>query len=321
LPPIRTKALSPTDEVLNVDFQNNKLPFTPPSHVSSAVANERAQNLSPKVATLDRPCNPTLFQNSSKLEEGLSLSADSYTGPNRVSEPGHKRARYCKTIEHYFHPASSATALLTNNDYGWSNYCACLRTDGHIDLLHSNKHRSVADVLIRADKDNPFRQTAIYGTWISPGGIAVVDIDCRTQRNQITVLDFEDNVDFKPRMTILSPQPHGPKQRITTVAKLWVKHSSGKRKFATGGRPAFIMLTDLSDTEGRLILWDVSPDGTAAVMPLHHQKDHITTLAYCHDSHRLFSAAKKQLQVYDMVTGKPAGDLNSGQMVISFKLI
>ena len=161
-----------------------------------------------------------------RFQESTSASTDHPSKKVKIEPTGQPLAYYCTS--------KPASVLLTHDDPNWSRFCICLGANGHIDLLDSIRHRPVPDVLVRAERYTT--GSAINGTWISPGSVALVDKDCRFGNAQVTVVDYHDpELTQKPRVTRLRAAPHYPDVKITSIVRLW-EHKLGIRKFITAGK-------------------------------------------------------------------------------------
>lgn len=161
-----------------------------------------------------------------RFQESTSASNDHPSKKVKVEPTGQSLA--------YHYTSRPATVLLTNDDSDWSRFCICLGGDGHIDLLDSIRHKPVPEVLVRAERYTT--GSAINGTWISPGSVALVDKDSRFGNAQVTVVDYHDpEMTRKPRVTRLRAAPHPADKKITSIVRLW-ENKLGIRKFITAGK-------------------------------------------------------------------------------------
>ena len=128
-----------------------------------------------------------------------------------------------------------ATVLLTNTYDEWSNFCVGLGSDGNIDLLDTRIHGS-ANPRAMVWNHQYTGSCAINGAWISPGELALVDKNCRRNREgaQITLVKYMDTqFSTRPQIIPLRKSLHSNTSKITAITPLWIKDE--RRLFATGG--------------------------------------------------------------------------------------
>ena len=135
-----------------------------------------------------------------------------------------------------YHGLSNPTTVLLTNTYDeWSNFCVGLGADGNIDLVDTRLHSSAKGRTMVWSHEYT-GSCAINGAWISPGELALVDKDCRRNREnaQITLVKYMDTeFSTRPQITPLRKSPHSNNSRITAITPLWIKGE--RRSFATGG--------------------------------------------------------------------------------------
>jgi hypothetical protein len=185
---------------------------------------------------------PVTFGSSSTIplakrlrEAPININMDA-NPPNRLHWSSTPRQRFAVQGRPVFTNVSMpATVLLANSYEGWSNFCVALGNDGNIDLLDSRTHKPLPRSRIL--KDIYTATSAINGTWLSPGELALVHRDPRINRDgtQITLVKYMDlQMSILPTSSQLKRSPHSRESKITAITALWTK-SDGGRSFATAG--------------------------------------------------------------------------------------
>jgi hypothetical protein len=224
--------------------------------------------------------SPLLPRTSSNKRQHESNSEFSYTPPKRPRAERIRDAGRDGDVIHYHQLSKPATVLVTHTHRSWSKYCVCLGYDGNVELLSNNTHAPIPNTLVLAEEYT--QVSAINGTWLAPGELALVHKDSRKNRarTQITVIEYHDpRLLRRPRIRHIRDTPHHYNTKISAICSTW--NSGSSTAFVTG------------DLKGEMYVWNViDDDGSyeAVKFDMHHNKG-ISALAYLAERHWLMSAA------------------------------
>jgi hypothetical protein len=245
-----------------IEIQKNRP--TPGQRSVTFSEHNQVHAISPKGASLPVPRRSSLparmplenrmlldgeHPDSSASKRSLEAIPDNvpYTDRSPSKRP---RAGYTQTIDFTsttatYNVIESENVLLTNSYPEWSNYSLIVgkSTSRHdLELFDNTTHRGVSlGRISRNDLLPPGKMLRpVNGTWISPGGVAVLHGRDKWRKNntqgpsQITIIDYPDinRAEGKPIVTHLQAKPH--KGLIWAIVPLWV-NNVGCRAFATGG--------------------------------------------------------------------------------------
>lgn len=222
------------------------------------------------------PLFPTTRYNKRQRE---SNSGFSYTPPKRPRTERIRDAERGRDVIHHHQLSYPATVLVTNTHRSWSEYCVCLGYDGNVELLSNNTHAPIPSTLVLAEEYT--QVSAINGTWLAPGELALVHKDSRKNRGhtQITLIDYHDSrLLRRPRIRHMRDTPHNYHTKISAICSTW--NSGFSTAFVTG------------DLQGEMYVWTVANDDAsykAVKFDMHHNKG-VSALAYLSERHWLMSA-------------------------------